>query len=196
MATRATSKVTTDHDEIRRWAEARGAKPAAVRGTGGRGDPGIIRLDFPGYTGADKLEPISWDDWFRKFDQGGLALLHQERTAAGQLSNFNKLVSRETAEAVEQKRKPVRKQVRAPAGAAARAGAPRRATAKRPAAATAKRPAAATARTVSRPSAGRTTTTTRTRRTGAAPSARAGTKTGAKRPAGAGKGRAVKKPRS
>ena len=29
----ARAKVTTDHDEIRKWAEARGGHPAAVRST-------------------------------------------------------------------------------------------------------------------------------------------------------------------
>jgi ferritin-like metal-binding protein YciE len=88
----------TDHDQIRQWAEERGGQPACVKGTGGRGDTGMIRLDFPGYTGAESLEPISWDDWFEKFDENGLALLVQEKTGRGQKSNFNKLVSRETAE--------------------------------------------------------------------------------------------------
>jgi ferritin-like metal-binding protein YciE len=93
----ASSVTTTDHDEIRAWAEARGARPACVRGTGRRGDTGMIRLDFPGYSGSESLEEISWDDWFEKFDQQGLALLHQERTAGGQKSNFNKLVKRTAA---------------------------------------------------------------------------------------------------
>jgi hypothetical protein len=59
------SKTTTDHDEIRRWAEARGGKPTAVKGTArGKRDPGMIRIDFPGYSGEGKLVPISWDKWF------------------------------------------------------------------------------------------------------------------------------------
>lgn len=90
----AGSEVTTDREQIRQWAEARGAQPACVRGTGGRGDVGMIRLDFPGYSGADKLQPISWDEWFEQFDENNLALLYQEKTADGQTSNFNKLVSR------------------------------------------------------------------------------------------------------
>lgn len=101
MATSAESKVTTDHDEIRQWAEERGAQPSCVRGTGGEGDIGMIRLDFPGYSGEQSLEPISWDEWFEKFDESGLALLHQETTAGGERSNFNKLVSRETANEIE-----------------------------------------------------------------------------------------------
>lgn len=97
MPSKAKAKITTDHDEIRRWAEERGAKPACVRGTGDPHDIGILRLDFPGYTGEHSLQPISWDDWFKKFDERGLELLHQETTAKGQKSNFNKLISRQTA---------------------------------------------------------------------------------------------------
>ncbi|HEX8913656.1 MAG TPA: hypothetical protein VF796_14955 [Humisphaera sp.] len=91
------SRTTTDHDEIRQWAESRGAKPSCVRGTGGKGDAGLLRLDFPGFSGAGKLQAIEWEEFFEKFDEQGLALLYQEKTAAGKPSNFNKLVSRETA---------------------------------------------------------------------------------------------------
>lgn len=101
MARRAQVKVTTDHEEIRRWAEERGAIPARVHGTEGSDDVGIIRLAFPGAPNAkdEKLEPISWDEWFREFDERGLALVYEETTATGQKSNFNKIISRETAEA-------------------------------------------------------------------------------------------------
>ncbi len=94
----AQSRPLTDHDEIRQWAEERDATPSCVRGTGGGEDVGMIRLDFPGYRGEGSLEPIEWDEWFQKFDESGLALLVQERTAGGERSNFNKLVRRETAE--------------------------------------------------------------------------------------------------
>ena len=90
------SRVLSDHDEIRKWAEDRGAHPACVRGTGKKGDLGVLRLDFPGYTGADKLEEIGWDEFFTKFDKQDLSLLVQDKTAGGKKSNFNKLVSRET----------------------------------------------------------------------------------------------------
>jgi hypothetical protein len=93
------SKTTTNHGEIRRWAEERGARPACVKGTGGSGDTGMIRLDFPGYSGSDSLQHISWDEWFRAFDRNGLALVYQDRTADGAKSNFNKLVSRDAADA-------------------------------------------------------------------------------------------------
>ena len=58
----------------------------------------MIRLDFPGFSGAESLQEISWDEWFRSFDENNLALLHQDKTAGGQKSNFNKLISRESLE--------------------------------------------------------------------------------------------------
>jgi hypothetical protein len=88
----------TDHEEIRRWAEERRARPTCVRGTGGGNDVGMIRLDFPGYSGHDSLQSVDWDEWLQKFDESNLALLVQVQTARGQQSNFNKLVSRDTAE--------------------------------------------------------------------------------------------------
>src|SRR5690349_10362464 len=92
------SRTTRDHDEIRRWAEERGGKPAHVKSTGSAEDTGILRIDFPGYSGGGSLEPISWEEFFEKFDERGLALVYQEETAGGQKSNFNKLVSAETAD--------------------------------------------------------------------------------------------------
>jgi hypothetical protein len=92
----ASNRVLTDHDEIQQWAEERRAKPAAVKRTGGGDDPGIIRLDFPGYSGEDSLEAIDWDEWFKKFDESDLVLIVQDTTADGQRSNFNKLVHRDS----------------------------------------------------------------------------------------------------
>jgi hypothetical protein len=94
----SSARQLNDHDEIREWAEERGGKPACVRGTGGGDDVGMIRIDFPGYSGADSLEEISWDEWFDKFDESNLTLLVQDQTARGQKSNFNKLVSRNKAQ--------------------------------------------------------------------------------------------------
>ena len=91
------SRVLTDHEEIRRWAEERDAQPACVRGTGSEEDVGMIRLDFPGYSGERSLEPIEWDEWLDKFEESNLALLVEDETAGGEKSNFNKIIGRETA---------------------------------------------------------------------------------------------------
>lgn len=90
--------MTRDHDRIRRWVEERGGWPATVASTHSDDDAGLIRLDFPGYSGGDSLERISWEEWFRKFDDSGLVLLHQESLASGEKSNFNKLISQDTAD--------------------------------------------------------------------------------------------------
>ena len=87
------SKTTTDMGEIIEWAEARGGVPATVRGTGSEEEEaGILRIDFPGGAGEDVLEHISWDEWFERFQEKGLALLYQEKTKDGKVSSFFKLV--------------------------------------------------------------------------------------------------------
>jgi hypothetical protein len=90
--TERSGQPTTDHEAIRRWAEKHGGKPARVKGTGDEEDAGLLRIDFPGYSGEGKLEPISWEEWFEKFDEKKLALIYREQ------DRFNKIVSRETAE--------------------------------------------------------------------------------------------------
>lgn len=93
---KSTTHATIDHDEIRSWAEERGARPSVVRNVRGPG-PGILRLDLPGYS-EGRLEEIEWDDWFEKFDDSNLAFVYQEQTARGEMSNFNKLVARDSVD--------------------------------------------------------------------------------------------------
>lgn len=91
------SKVTTDHDEIRKWVEERGGRPATVKRTGDEKNPGVLRIDFPGYGDEDSLQEIPWEEFFEKFDEKKLAFLFQEETRDGKESRFFKLVNRESA---------------------------------------------------------------------------------------------------
>jgi hypothetical protein len=92
------TKTTTDHDQIRRWVEERGGRPARVKGTErGPDDPGLLRIDFPEQGDDERLEPIPWEEFFEKFEENDLAFLHQERTADGEPSRFNKFVKRDKA---------------------------------------------------------------------------------------------------
>ncbi|HZQ60646.1 MAG TPA: helix-hairpin-helix domain-containing protein [Casimicrobiaceae bacterium] len=84
------AKRTIDHDEIRRWVDARGGKPAHVKRTSEGKDPGVLRIDYPGYAGEDTLEAISWDEWFDWFEKNNLAFLYQDEKN----SRFSKLVRR------------------------------------------------------------------------------------------------------
>ncbi len=79
---------TTDHDEIRKWAESRGGRPSRVKDTERGDDAGILRIDFGDRD--DSLEEISWDEFFEKFEESELALLYDE----DKNSRFNKLIHR------------------------------------------------------------------------------------------------------
>ncbi len=91
------SKTTTDHKAIQEWAEARGGKPSTVKSTEKDGEAGVLRIDFPGYSGAGSLEEITWEEFFQKFDEKKLAFLYQEHTSSGEESRFFKLVSRDSS---------------------------------------------------------------------------------------------------
>jgi len=96
MASEAEAKVTTDHNEIRQWVEERGGLPARVKGTESKNSAGLLRIDYPGFSGEDTLEEITWEEFFEAFDKNGLAFLYQEETKDGKESRFSKLVDRDT----------------------------------------------------------------------------------------------------
>lgn len=96
MTSNQSSNTTTDHDEIRRWAEARGGKPATVKGTEDEDEhAGVLRIAF---RDDSSLEPIEWDEFFEKFEEAGLAFLYQDQTKDGKTSRFFKLVERDEDE--------------------------------------------------------------------------------------------------
>jgi hypothetical protein len=92
------SQTTTDHKEIRRWVSERGGYPARVRGTNKGGGSGVLRIDYPGYSGDDKLETVSWTEFFKGFESNKLAFVYQDETKSGEESRFSKLVDRNATE--------------------------------------------------------------------------------------------------
>jgi hypothetical protein len=81
---------TRDPDVIRHWAAEREAQPATATR---RGDTlRTLRFDFPGYGGRS-LERIDWDAWLKRFHDGDLVFLFQERKRDGSQSNFFRLDS-------------------------------------------------------------------------------------------------------
>ena len=70
--------VTTDHEEIRRWAEKRGGRPARVIGATEEDGTGGIRIDFPGEPAEEALEEISWSEFFERFERKKLAFCYQD----------------------------------------------------------------------------------------------------------------------
>ncbi len=97
----AESKTTTNHDEIRKWVEARGGRPAKVKGTerAGESGGGLLRIDYPGYSGEESLQEITWEQFFDQFEKNKLAFLYQDELESGETSRFSKLIDRDSADA-------------------------------------------------------------------------------------------------
>jgi hypothetical protein len=88
------SKITADHDTIKKWVEERGGIPSVVKGTGEKEKVGILRIDFPPVGTKPNLQHISWEEFFQTFEEKNLAFLYQDKTREGEISRFNKFVSR------------------------------------------------------------------------------------------------------
>ena len=86
------AEVTTDHETIRNWAARKGGKPAAVARTHQGADVGIVRIMFPDAPQSEhqSLTEISWEEFFKEFEQRKLALIYDEE------SLFSKIISRDT----------------------------------------------------------------------------------------------------
>ena len=89
------SQRTTEHDTIRRWAEERGGQPARIRPTTEEASV-VLRFAFPDQppVEGEDLELISWEEFFRFFDERRMALLYRDRKSDGGLSTFSKFTSR------------------------------------------------------------------------------------------------------
>jgi hypothetical protein len=84
----AMARTTTDHDEIRRWVSERGGFPARVKGTDRKG--GVLRIDYPGFSGEESLQAITWTEFFKGFESNKLAFLYEDESE----SRFSKLIER------------------------------------------------------------------------------------------------------
>jgi hypothetical protein len=80
------TRVTRDHDEIRRWAVLHKAEPATGEATGSGpavldvNDGGAgIRFNFPGFS---RLRSIGWEEWFDNFEQHQLLFVYEEEDGA------------------------------------------------------------------------------------------------------------------
>ena len=82
---------TIDHEEIKQWIEERGGRPSVVVSTRSNAT-GMLRIDF-GEQDQD-AEQISWEDFFRVFEEYDLAFIYEEETSDGQTSLSYKFVTR------------------------------------------------------------------------------------------------------
>ena len=91
-------KTTTDHEQIKQWVEERGGHPARVKGTAVNGSSGVLLIAYPGYSATQTLEAISWDEFFKGFEENQLAFLYEDEMKAGSPGRFSKLVDRDSAQ--------------------------------------------------------------------------------------------------
>jgi hypothetical protein len=83
---RTKAKLTFDHGEIEKWAKERDAIPSSFVGTEDEGEvAGILTFDF---EGDPNKAPLSWEEFFNKFEKEKLALLYKDLDENGQRSHF------------------------------------------------------------------------------------------------------------
>ncbi|RKD14498.1 hypothetical protein BCY91_08490 [Pelobium manganitolerans] len=90
-----TSKQTSNHQQIKQWAEERNGVPTRIKGTGNSTSDGVLRIHFPEHSNADDFEEISWDDFFETFDDKNLNFLYQDEKEDGETSTFHKFVNKD-----------------------------------------------------------------------------------------------------
>jgi hypothetical protein len=78
---------TRSHEVIQAWAEERNGEPATVPGTEHGDHLGVLRFTFGG-NDDDRLQNVSWDEWFKTFDDRKLVFLYQQKKSDGHQSNF------------------------------------------------------------------------------------------------------------
>jgi hypothetical protein len=93
-----TPRTTTDHTLIKRWVDERGGHPARVKGTDVMDGSGVLLIDYPGYSGTQTIEAISWDEFFKGFEENQLAFFYEDEKKAGSQSRFSKLINRDSAQ--------------------------------------------------------------------------------------------------
>jgi hypothetical protein len=94
MHMRTTHEVrrTTDHEEIQRWIEERGGQPAIIESTWD-GESAILEVDFG--ESEETLMDISWEEFFRIFDESDQEFLYREEEGGDGEGRFFQFVSQE-----------------------------------------------------------------------------------------------------
>lgn len=92
--------IAKDHDEIKKWAENLGGKPAIIDDTDAGGDEIGIRIDFPGKKDEVMLSArpvthdITWQRFFEVLESKDLAFMHTNEDKPDNPSMAYKFVDR------------------------------------------------------------------------------------------------------
>lgn len=74
-------QITTEHEEIKQWAQKYGGKPQIIDDPQALADVPGLRIDFPGKIDdfllpETKIRDVSWEEFFQKFEENQLAFLY------------------------------------------------------------------------------------------------------------------------
>lgn len=99
-------KVTTDHDEIKNWAEKHKAVPALIDDVDAGADKVGIRLDFPGdydekYLDEEDTHDIDWESFFKVFEEQELAFIYDNKLQSDPSWGY-KFIKRENMDKAEE----------------------------------------------------------------------------------------------
>ncbi|WP_440006977.1 hypothetical protein [Halomicrococcus sp. SG-WS-1] len=86
------SKITTDRETIRNWADERNLEPVR-RTTAGTEEPSV-RLVHDAETGRSGHEEVSWDEFFDRFEDEQLAFMYQEFDSVDDEVEFAEVIDR------------------------------------------------------------------------------------------------------
>lgn len=88
------SKITDNHEIIRKWVEERDREPALVETVVDKEKAGkLLRIRFFDET-YESLNNISWELFYQIFDENNMAFLYQEKTIDGSQSKFYKFIDK------------------------------------------------------------------------------------------------------
>lgn len=79
-------KVTTDPEVIQNWAISRSGYPAIGKRLQDTEIVSELCINFTDTQSSSSIEPISWEEFFRKFQEKKLVFLYQDKNSAGEVS--------------------------------------------------------------------------------------------------------------
>ena len=91
-------QLTSDHDEIRRWAEKHGGHPAILDHPIARADKLGIRIDFPGETHEvlmTEKRAATWDEFFKIFEEQRLLFSYDDEPRGRDPSDWYRFEKRD-----------------------------------------------------------------------------------------------------
>jgi hypothetical protein len=89
------TKITKDHKLIKEWVVSRGGIPGRViENEAPTEENGVLDIKFPERT-DNKVIPITWNEFFTRFEQSNLAFLFEDDNRNGVKSKFFKLIWRD-----------------------------------------------------------------------------------------------------